>query len=168
MVSWFAAVHLIVQVCTAAGNLLAGNTTKASQSRMLQFFSQHIAAEEFDPTGDVVSQLEALDACKPSPIPDLGEVSKFIEKQIMRITQRDNKLRQKGKTWLFKHLCSFDKPLTYFERCITVNSNYAGMCSTVLQTAGPLCHHWLPSVHHQAAVQHDVTGRHHPRSTALR
>jgi hypothetical protein len=112
--------------------------------------------------------LEALDVCKPASIPDLGALFKFIEEQIERATQTDNKLRKKGKTWLFKHLCSFDKPLTYFERCISVNSNKAGSCSTVLQTAGPLCHYWLPSVHHQAAVRHDVTGCNHPRSTALR
>jgi hypothetical protein len=90
---------------------------------MLRFFSTHIAAGEFDPTEDVVPQLEALDVCKPAPIPDLGALFKFIEEQIERATQTDNKLRQKGNTWLFKHLCSFGKPLIYFERCISVNSN---------------------------------------------
>ena len=62
----------------------------------MRFFSTHIAAGEFDPTEDVVPQLEALNVCKPSPIPDLGELLKFIEEIIKRATQRDNELRKKG------------------------------------------------------------------------
>lgn len=65
---FFAMVHFIVQVCTAAGNLLAGNSLRESQPCMLRFFSTHIAAGEFDPTEDVVPQLEALDVCKPAPM----------------------------------------------------------------------------------------------------
>jgi hypothetical protein len=31
-----------------------------------------------------------------------------------------------------------------------------------------MCHHWLPSIRHQAAIQHYVAGRRHRRSAALR
>jgi hypothetical protein len=54
-----------IQVCTAAGNLLVGNSPRASQSCMLRFFSTHIAAGDFDPTGDVLPQLQALDNRRP-------------------------------------------------------------------------------------------------------
>ena len=63
-------VHLIAQVCTAAGNMLAGNTLRESQPCMMRFFSTHIAAGEFDPTEDVVSQLEALNIMQPCSIPN--------------------------------------------------------------------------------------------------
>ena len=62
----------------------------------MRFFSTHIAAGEFDPTEDVVPQLEALNVCKPSPIPDFDALLKFIEEQIRRATRRDDTLRDQG------------------------------------------------------------------------
>jgi hypothetical protein len=100
-------VHLIAQVCTAAGNMLAGNTLRESQPCMMRFFSTHIAAGEFDPTQDVVSQLEALNDRQPLPSLDFNALSKFIEWQVQAATRRDDKLRIKGWTiimYIFKFI----------------------------------------------------------------
>jgi hypothetical protein len=59
-------------------------------------FSTHIAAGEFDPTGDVVSQLEALHITQPCSIPNFQALSLFVEEQLKRATYRDDKLRKKG------------------------------------------------------------------------
>ena len=63
---------------------------------MMRFFSTHIAAGEFDPTEDVVSQLEALSISQPLPSLDYSTLLKFIEEQIERATRRDDTLRDQG------------------------------------------------------------------------
>ncbi len=100
----FASVHFIAQVCCAAGNLVAGNAKRESQPCMFRFFSTHIAAGEFDPKGDVVSQLQVLDERLPCPMPNIDVLSFFINEQIQRATQHDDKLRKKGSKWSM--LCS--------------------------------------------------------------
>jgi hypothetical protein len=84
------------QVCTAAANLLVGNSPRATQPCMLRFFSTHIAAGDFDPTGDVVSQLKTLNDRQPCPIPDYNALLEFITKKILAAKEHDNKLRAKG------------------------------------------------------------------------
>lgn len=85
-----------VQVCTAASNLLVGNVPRSSQPDMCKLFSTHIAAGEFDPTGDVLSQLQALDDRQPHPSLDYREVQERITSMLASATSRDNKLRAKG------------------------------------------------------------------------
>jgi hypothetical protein len=63
---------------------------------MMRFFSTHIAAGEFDPTEDVVSQLEALSISQPLPSLDYSTLLKFMEEQIKRATKRDDTLRDQG------------------------------------------------------------------------
>ena len=86
----------MVQVCTAAGNLLVGNSLRSSQPDMLRLFSTHIAAGEFDPTADVLPQLQALDARQPHPSLTYWEVEAHIAKLLAQITVRDDKLRKNG------------------------------------------------------------------------
>jgi hypothetical protein len=63
---------------------------------MLRLFSTHIAAKEFDPTGDVLLQLQVLDDSQPHPLPDDLKLDAHILRTLNRITGHDNKLRQKG------------------------------------------------------------------------
>ncbi len=85
-----------VQVCTVAGNLLVGNALRGSQPDMLKLFSTHIAAKDFDPTADVLPQLQALDDRQPHPsLPD-REIQERIAYLLPSITRRDDELRKNG------------------------------------------------------------------------
>ncbi len=95
-----------VQVCTAAGNLLAGNTIRSSQPDMLKLFSTHIAVGEFDPTGDVLPQLQALDARQPHPILNFWEVEGRINSLLASVTRHDDKLRAKGVVFALTRVCT--------------------------------------------------------------
>jgi hypothetical protein len=110
----FASAHFIAQVCTAAGNLVAGNAKRDSLPCMFRFLSAHIAAGEFDPTGDVYSQLQALNARMPCLMPNLDDLLFYIEEHIQRANHHDNKLRKKGdicSMCINQYLFLFDKQL---------------------------------------------------------
>ena len=94
-----------VQVCTAAGNLLVGNSLRASQPDMLKLFSSHIVRKEFDPTADVLPQLQALEARQPHSSLPYWEVEKRIAEMMSRITRHDDELRKNG---IFCCCCTLD------------------------------------------------------------
>ena len=101
-------VHFIVQVCTAAGNLLAGNSLRESQPCMLRFFSTHIAAGEFDPTEDVVPQLEALDVCKPAPM--------WTRRKVLGAAILEIRTQQRPHVCVKTHQCVFHRSQRYSNR----------------------------------------------------
>jgi hypothetical protein len=70
---------------------------------MLKLFSTHIVTGEFDPTGDVLSQLQALDDRQPHPSLPYWEVQKRIDMLLALITVRDDKLRKNGTFFLLFH-----------------------------------------------------------------
>ena len=72
---------------------------------MLKLFSTHIVAKHFDPTADVIPQLQALDVRQPHPSLPYGEVEKRIAKMMSAITLRDNELRKNG---IFCCSCTLD------------------------------------------------------------
>jgi hypothetical protein len=56
--------------------MLAGNSLRGSQPDMLKLFSTHIVAKDFDPTADVLPQLQALEDRQPYSSLPYWEVEK--------------------------------------------------------------------------------------------
>jgi hypothetical protein len=88
-----------IQVTTAAGNYLAGNTLRKSQPDLMCFLSTHIGAGDFDPTRDVILQLRKLDQAQPRLLLDQVQlkstISLFMQKARSRLGEA-----WKGQGWV--------------------------------------------------------------------
>ena len=137
------------------------------KANVLRFFSTHIAAGEFDPTGDVLLQLQALDNRQPYSVTfeEMQDLIAFITETLQQKKCSDNKLRKKG-TWsvhILAHLLSLS------HRCIAAHSHRAGgLAPTPSNAAIPLCNQCLHVDAEEATVQHDVARRNRAWTAALR
>jgi hypothetical protein len=82
-----------MEVSTAAGNYLAGNTFRESQPDMMRFFSTHIGAEEFDPTEDIKPQLCSLEQTQPGPHLNQDQLLAAINVHMERARSSDRKIK---------------------------------------------------------------------------
>ena len=125
------------------------------KANVLRFFSTHIAAGEFDPTGDVLLQLQALDNRQPYSVTfeEMQDLVAFITETLQQKKCSDNKLRKKG-TWsvhILAHLLSLS------HRCIAAHSHRAGgLAPTPSNAAIALFHQCVHDDAEEATVQYDV------------
>jgi hypothetical protein len=124
---------------------------------MLRFFSTHIAAGDFYPTGDVLLQLQALDNRQPYSLrpEEMQDLIAFVAETLKQKKCFDNKLRKKGKSsvHILAHLLSLS------HRCIAAHSHRAGLAPTPSNAAIALFHQCVHDDAEEATVQYDVARR---------